>query len=180
MDTIGLDEGGPLVVVGEDGSSVAVAAEGLGGEEGGGGDVAEAAGYLVADTAAEALGAVFEHIEAVLMGDTAYLGIGGGKAEEVDGDDYPGGEAALGLDFLNLALKVGGGDVEGGLLDVDKDGGGSFEGYYLGGGEEGEVGHEHGVAGADAPGFQCEGEGVGAVGAGEAVLYAYVLGEFFF
>ena len=180
VDTVGLDEGGPLVVVGEDGTAVAVAAERLGGEEGGGGDIAEAASYLVADTATEALGAVFEHIEAVIMGDAAYLGVGGGKTEEVDSDDYTGGEAAFGLDFLNLSLKVGGGDVEGGLFDVDKDGGGSFEGYNLGGGEEGEVGHEHGIAGADAPGFQSEGEGVGAVGAGEAVFYAYVLCEFFF
>ncbi len=67
------------------------------------------------------------------MGDAAYLGVGGGKTEEVDSDDYTGGEAAFGLDFLNLSLKVGGGDVEGGLFDVDKDGGGSFEGYNLAG-----------------------------------------------
>ncbi len=78
MYTVGLDKGGPLIVVGEDGTAVAIAAEGLGGEEGGGGDVAETAGYFVADAASKALGSVFEHIEIMPFCDGHHLGVGGG------------------------------------------------------------------------------------------------------
>ena len=177
VDTVGVGELGPVVIVGEEGTAVAIAAEGLGGEEGGGGDVAKRTGTTAVDGTAEALGTVLEDEEAMLVGNAAQLGIVGGQAKQVDGDDDTGDEDAVGNDGLDSSLEGGGGDVERGFVYIDEYGGGTFEGDNLGGGKEGEVGHEDGIALADAPDLQGEGEGIGAVGTGDTVAYADVLGE---
>ena len=177
MDAVGVGQLGPVVIVGEEGSAIAIAAEGLGGEEGGGGDVAERTRTTAVDGSSEALSTVLEDEEVVLVGNATQLGIVGGQAKQVDGDDDTGGEGAVGNDGLDGSLKVGGGDVERGFVYIDEDGGGTFEGDNLGGGKEGEVGHEDGIALADTPYFEGEGEGIGAVGTGDTVAYADVLGE---
>ena len=60
MHAQGAQQVGVLVVVGEKCAAVAIAAQGLGREEGGGADVSERTGSFAVDAAAEALGAVFD------------------------------------------------------------------------------------------------------------------------
>lgn len=96
MHTIGVDERSPLVVVGEDGSSITIAAKGLGGEEGGGGYVAEGTGTTTVDAAAEALCPILEDEEIALVAETTEGGIVGWKSEEIDRHDDTGAEYAFG------------------------------------------------------------------------------------
>lgn len=177
MDVVGFHQRSPFVIVGKHRATVAVAAHGFGGEERGGGDVAEGAGFLVADAATKALGTVFQDIEVVFVGHlTDGLEVGW-HTEEVDGDDHTRRELACFQGLLDLALKVGHVDVEGVLINVDEDGRGALHGDDLGRGEEGEAGNEDGVAGFHVPGFQSQQKGIGAAVAGDAVLRADIVGE---
>ena len=63
---------------------------------------------------------------------------------------------------------------------VYENGCGTFERDHFGSGEEGEIGHEDGIALADAKGFEGKGEGIGAVGTGKAVLDAHIFGQLLF
>lgn len=69
------------------------------------------------------------------------------------------------------------GDIKGVGADIYKDGGGSFQRDYLGGGEEGEVGHKDSIALAYSPCLEGKGESIGAIGTGETMFYADILGE---
>lgn len=126
---------------------------------------------------AKTLRTILQHVEAEGIGHGADGGVVGGQAEEVDGYDHPRAQRALGQHGLHGLLQTGSGEVEGGGVDVDKDGGGAHGGYHLGRGEEGEVGHEHGIARPYAPHLQCQQQGVGAVGTSEAMGGAHVGGQ---
>lgn len=84
MHSIGVDEGCPLVVVGEDCSAISIATKGFGWEKGGGGDVTKGAGTTTIDAASESLGSVFEDEEMILITELTERGIVGGKSEEID------------------------------------------------------------------------------------------------
>ena len=176
MNAVGLDEGGPLVVISEYSTAVAIAPQGLGGEEGGGGDVAETAGTAhhkaVAvglgqlDASAKALGTVLDEVHAFAFGDGADGGEVGGQAEEVHGNHRFGTQGHVVVYRADGIVQTFGIHVEGAGVDIDKDGSGAFERHHFGRGEEGEVGHKDCIAFAHAKGLQGQGQGVGAVGTG--------------
>ena len=58
MDTQGADNIRRGIVIGEDGAAIAIAAQGLGREEGGGGNIAEGAALAALIGCAEGLGGV--------------------------------------------------------------------------------------------------------------------------
>ena len=75
------------LVIGEHRPAVAIAAQGLGREKGGAGDLPKAAGFGPAVFRPESLGGVFDHEQAVFFGEIADLGVIGRLPEEVDRDD---------------------------------------------------------------------------------------------
>ena len=177
MHSIGVDEGCPLVVVGEDCSAISIATKGFGGEEGGGGDVTKGTGTTTIDAAAEALCPILEDEKIALVAETTEGGIVGRKSEEIDCHNNTWTEFAFGDYTVVGRTKRLDGDIKGVGADIYKDGGGSFQRDYLGGGEEGEVGHEDGIALAHSPCLEGKGESIGAIGTGETMFYANILGE---
>ena len=84
----GAQQGGQIVVVGEDGPAVPVAAQRLGGEKARGGRMAAlGAMALTVMGAAETLGRVFQHQQIMGAGHLQQLRIGRGLTEQVHGDD---------------------------------------------------------------------------------------------
>ena len=177
MHSIGVDEGCPLVVVGENRSSISIATKGFGWEKGCGGDVTKGTGTTTIDAAAESLCSVFEDKEMILITELTEGGIVGGKSEEIDCHNNTWTEFAFGDYTVVCRTKRLDGDIKGVGADIYKDGGGSFQRDYLGGGEEGEVGHEDGIALAHSPCLEGKGESIGAIGTGETMFYADILGE---
>src|SRR5690606_17793389 len=88
-----LEQRGHLVAVGEDSTAIPVAAERLGGEEGGGRDVANRPGGAAMIGAAEALRTVADHLQAMLPRDGDQRIIVGRQAEKIDGNHDPRIEA---------------------------------------------------------------------------------------
>ena len=176
MDGVAAHERGPLVVVREDGTAVAVASERLGREEARRGDVAERAGDLLADPAAEALGAVLEHQHALGGAGLAQGDVVRRQAKEVDGNKCAGGEARLARHGAGVG-DAGGVDVEGVVAHVDEHRGSTDRRDDLAGGEEGEVRDEDGIARPDTPCHERQLQRIGPVAAGDAVGRAHVGGE---
>ena len=177
MHSIGVDEGCPLVVVSEDCSSISIAAKGFGGEEGCSGDVTKGAGTTTIDAAAESLCSVFKDKEMILITELTEGGIVGGKSKEIDCHNNTWTEFAFGDYTVVCRTKRLDGDIKGVGADIYKDGGGSFQRDYLGGGEEGEVGHKDSITLAYSPCLEGKGESIGAIGTGETMFYADILGE---
>ncbi len=165
MDAQGIDPLGQPVVVGQHRPAVAVAAEGLGREEAGGGHVRPVAGVFGVEGAAEALGAVADQLQVMAPRDPGDGRIVRRLAEEVDGDDHLGDQLALGLDGEDRGLQGVGVHVVGVGQYVDEHRRGADQGDHLPGGREGEAGAKHRVPRANAPGHQRQQQGVGAVGA---------------
>ena len=170
-------EVGAVGVVGEERAAVAVCAEGLAGEEAGGGGHGLGTELLAVEGCAEALGEVVDGEQAVLGGDGVEGGPVGGLAEEIDADEGSGLEAAGGLGFGDAGFEVVGVDLEGSGIDVDEDGGCAEDKGDFGGGGVGECREEDGVAGADAFGHHGDLQGVGAGADADAVFCAAVVGE---
>ena len=84
MHPIGVDEGCPLVVVGEDCSAISIATKGFGWEKGCGGDVTKGTGTTTVDAATEALCPILKDEEIALVAETTERGIVGGKSKEID------------------------------------------------------------------------------------------------
>lgn len=187
MDAEGSNGFCPLVVVGEDGAAVAIASEGFGGEERSGGDVTEGAGTTVVESfavglggaygTAETLRTIFDEEHAFTFGNLADGVVVGRKTEEIDSDDGARAELHVVVDGADSVVEAAGIHVEGVGVDVNEDRCSTFECNDFGSCEECEVGHEDSVAFADAKGFECEGEGIGAIGTGEAMFYAYIFGQ---
>ena len=174
VDLQGGEEAGDLVIVGVDGSAVAVAAERLRGEEARAGDVAErtAAGALIDRSGT--LRGVLDQQEVVVGADLGNLVEAGRVAEEVDGDDSAGPELTLALDALDLLGERARREVEGVGFDVAEDRGCAEHRGGLHGGDEGHRGTEDGIARSDPIGHVRELERLGAVAATEAVGAAHV------
>lgn len=167
------DELGELVVVGEDRTAVAVAAERLAGEEAGAGDGAEVARHAALVAGAEALCSVFNHRYAVLGGDGVDGVEVGALAVQAHRDDGAG----LGRDGGFEQRRV---EVVGARIDVDIHRLGTEYGDGFGGGDVGEARGDDLVAVGHAHRHLGDLQGVGAVGAGDAVLGADEGGELFF
>jgi len=167
------DDLGELVVVGEDGAAVAIAAERLAGEEAGAGDGAEVARHAALVAGAEALRGVFDHRDAVLGSDGVDGVEVGALAVQAHRDDGLG----LGRDGGFEQRRV---EVVGARIDVDIHRLGTEYGDGLGGGDVGEARGDDLVAVGHADCHLGDLQGVGAVGAGDAVLGADKGGELFF
>src|SRR5690606_29338968 len=108
-----VDQLGQVVVIGQDRAAVAEAAQWLGGEEAGGGDVSPVDRVLAVQGAAKALGGVGDQLQPVPVANLANAGIVRRLAEQVDRDDDLRRQAPFGLHRLDRRLKVGGIDVVG-------------------------------------------------------------------
>jgi len=163
-------QGGQPLVVGEQGAALTVAAQGLGREEAAAADAAEAAGTPLVMGGAEALGAVFDHRQAVSLGD----GVDGGhvSALAVEADRHDGLD--VGADSL---FQQGGVEVEGARIDVHIDRSCPHQGDYLAGGDEGEGGGNDLVSRPDVQGHQGDHDGVGAAADAHAVAGAHIVGQ---
>jgi len=95
VDPDGIELGSQGRVVGEAHPPVAVAAQGLGREEGGAGDIGQGAGFFAFVFRAEGLCRIFDDEEAVIAGDGVYGVVIGAQAEEIDGDDTFGRESRV-------------------------------------------------------------------------------------
>src|ERR1700730_9120700 len=76
-----------VVIVGEHGAAVAVAAEGFGGEEAGCRNVAQGPDFAALVDRAKTLRRIADHPQPVLRGDRQNLVVGGRQTEQVDRDD---------------------------------------------------------------------------------------------
>ncbi len=167
------DDLGQCVVVGEERATVAVAAQRLAGEEAGAGDGAEVARHAALVARAEALCSVFDDRDAVLGGDGVDGVEVGALAVQAHRDDRLG----LGRDGGFEQRRV---EVVGARIDVDIHRLGTEYGDGLGGGDVGEARGDDLVAVGHADCHLGDLQGVGAVGAGDAVLGADKGGELFF
>ena len=161
-----------LVVIGEDGAAVTVAAQRLGREEGGGSHLAESAALLALVGSAEALCAVLNEDETVLLADGDDSVIVAGVAQNVHGHHSLGGQLALSQHSLDLALQTFGAQGVGVGGDVAEHGGRAKHLGRLGGGDKGHIGAEHRVTLAHTGDHKSNLQRIGAVGAGDAVLAA--------
>jgi hypothetical protein len=127
---------------------------------------------LAIQGAAKALRGIGDQLQAMPAADLRQARIVGRLAEQIDGDHRRGPQLALGLHRLDGRFQVGRIEVVGVRQDVDEHRRRAGPGDHLRGRGEGERGAEHGVAGADVPGHQRQGQGVGAVAAGEGVIGA--------
>lgn len=167
------DDLGELVVVGEDGTAVAVAAQRLAREEAGAGDGAEVARHAALVAGAEALRGVFDDRDAVFGGDGVDGVEVGALAVQAHRDDGAG----LGRDGGFEQRRV---EVVGARVDIDIHRLGAEHGDGFGGGDVGEARSDDLVAVGHADRHLGDLQGVGAVGAGDAVLGADEGGELFF
>ena len=172
MDAEGADEVVERIVIREHRAAVAVAAQGFGREEGGGGDASEGAGLFPVIFRAEALGGVLDEGKAVLFADGGNCLIVAGVAENVHRHDCFRCVFPLCQHCLDLTLKACGVKVVGVRGDVAENAHRAEHGGRLRGGNEGHIGGEHSVPLPHAQRHERKLEGVGSVGAGDAVLAA--------
>jgi hypothetical protein len=162
-------DGRKLFVVGKYCTAVAVAAEGLCGEEARRGGEPDRSDLAALVGGPEALGGVAEHPQTLALAERFDGVVVGGLAEEVDRDhaDRIEAEAAGRLETRREARGI---KVERVLVDVDEDRGRAGPGHHLGRRREGEGRAQDRIPGLDALGHQHEGERIGPIGAGDDVL----------
>ena len=162
-------EAGDLVIVGVDGSAVAVAAERLRGEEARAGDVAErtASGALIRGSST--LSGVFNQQKTVVGADPRDLIETGGIAKEVNGDDRAGPKLTLALYDLYLFDERAWRKIEGVRINIAKDRSGTKHRGGLHGCYEGHCGTEDCVASADPISHVSELKRLSAIATSEAV-----------
>ena len=164
---------GEFVVIGEDGASVAVAAQRLAGKEAGAGDGGEVAAFAAFVAGAKALGCVFNNGDAVPGGN----GVDGVEvcalAIQAYRDDSLGARGDRGFQQGRVEVVVAGVDVY--IHRV-----GPQQGHGFGRGNVGEAGGDDFVARADAQRHLGDLQRVGAVGHADAVAGAGVGRELFF
>src|SRR3984893_924836 len=171
-----LQHRGDVVIVGEHGAAVAVAAEGFGGEEAGCRNVAQGPDFGGLVDRAKTLRRVADDPQLVLRGDRQNLVVGGRQTEQVDRDDphrlEP--EAPRCRDTGLEAHRV---HVERLFEYIDKDRDRIEPADDFGSSGKREGWHEHRLARLDALRHQREPQSVGAVGAAQYVLGAAEGGE---
>ena len=127
----------------------------------------------------DCLGCVFDNGKVEFRCDGVDLVHVGDLAVEVDGDD--GFEASpwsmvRGQDMA----EMGGVEVEGLWVDVAEDGGCAYVVNNAGGGEEGEAGQDHTIAGTDIEGLQGKQQGICAAGHADGMFHTAIGGCGFF
>ena len=162
-----------LVVVGEAGAAVTVAAQRLAGEEAGAADGGQAARALAVTGGAKALGAVLDDRQA-MAGSNGVDGFHvGALAVQADRDDGAG--ARRDGRFQQAGVQVAGVGV-----DVDEDRCGAQQADGLGRGDEGERGGDDFVTRADAQGHHGHLQCRGAVADADGMAHAHVFGQALF
>ena len=167
VDAVAVHQVPQAGVIGQHRSAVAVAAQRLGREEAGGGDIGPMQRVMAVQRAAETLGAVGDQLQALAVADRLDRRVVGGLAEQVDGDHHLGRQLALGLHGGDGGFELGRVEIVGVGQDVHEHRGRIHPRHDFRRRGEGEGGAEHRVALAHAPGHQRQGDGVGAVGAGQ-------------
>lgn len=166
--------GGEVWVAGEDGTAVAESAEVFGGVEAGGGGEAGGAAGLVVVGGSDALGAVFEDADAMLLLDGAEMVEVEAMTEEVDGEEP--------ADVWSLCEDVAGElEVEqsGGVgIGEDGDAAGADDGE--GRGESAQWGCEDVVALLQSGGAEGDFDGVHAIGGADGMRDLPCGGQFLF
>lgn len=164
---------GQFVVVGKEGTAVAIATQGLAGEEAGAGDRRQIAAFAAFVGGAKALGGVFNHRNAVAGGNGVDGVIVGTLAIQADGDDGLGSRGDGGF-------EQGGVEVVAAWAHIYIHGFGAQQGHGFGGGNVGKAGGDDFVARAYAQRHLGNLQGVCAVGHGDAVFGAGVFAQLFF
>lgn len=167
------DDLGQFFVVGEDGATIAVAAQRLAGEEAGGADGGQVAALAALVGGAEALRTVFDDGQPVAGGNCVDGVVVGALPVEGYGDDGLGARGDGGLELCRI-------QVAGARVDVYVHGAGAQHGGGFGRGDVGKAGGDDLIARAHAQRHEGDLQGVGAVGHADAVLRADVGGELFF
>ena len=167
------------VIIRKDSAAVAIAAQRLGGEEGGGGNIAEGAALFPLVGCAGALSGVLDQQQSVFLADGADLVIFGRVSEEVHRYDCPGAKRSLRQNALDMRFQRNGIKVIGVRLNVAEHGGGAQHTRRLHRRDEGHIRAEHRVPRPDTVRHIDKLEGVGAVAAGNTVLAAHIGGKLF-
>ena len=174
------------VVLGQHRPAVAVAAQRLGREEAGGGDVGPVQRMLAVERAAEALGAESEISFRPCLSQIGLHGrIVGRLAEQIDGDDHARASAGPRPSPPRWrASSCGRVDIVGVRQHVDEHRRGADPGHDLGGGGEGEGRAEHRVAArrcprpsAAGPGRRCRWRRTGRAGLAEGGQVGFELAD---
>ncbi len=165
--------GGQLIVVGEDGSAVAVAAQGFAGEETGASNGCEVAAFAAFVRGAKALRSVFNDRDAMLSGNGIDGVVVGTLAVQTDGDDGLGTRSDR--SFEQRGIKV-----VGTWIHIHIYGLGSQNGHCFGGGNVGKARSDDFITWANTQRHLGNLQGVGAVGDGDAVFGTGIGGQFFF
>jgi hypothetical protein len=165
---------GQVVVVGEDGTTVAIAAQGLAREETGATDGAEVAALAPLVGGAEALCSVFDHRQVAVFGGNGVDGVHVcGLAVQAHRHDGLGFDRDLGLNQTCVDVaRVG--------FDVHKHGLGAEQHDYLGRGHKSKGRGDDLVTGLYIQGHEAHEQGLGAAGYRDAVLRAREGRELFF
>ena len=164
---------GQFVVIGEEGAAIAIAAQGLAGEEAGAGNGAEAAAFTSFVAGAKTLRGVFNHRDSVLGGNGVDGIEVGALAVQADGDD--GFCAWRNHCFEQIRVQVVSAGVN---VHIHRPGTEQGDGFSRS--DISEARCDDFVARADAQRHLGNLQRVGAVGAGDAVLGAGVGGQSFF
>ena len=97
--------------------------------------------------------------------------------EKVNNYDRLGGHVSHAPCGGKFFVEIVGVDIESLAIDVNKHRCGTHHCHSLGGGEEGEVGHEDGIAGTDIQSHQRHRQGVGAVTTSDAMFHSHIVGQ---
>lgn len=162
---------GQGIIVGGDHAPVTEGIQVLGGEEAVAAEGPHGSGLPALPGGPEALGTVFDDLQAMLGRHGLEAIHVAGAAEEVHRNDRLGAGRDGRLDQIGI-------DVEGAFLDVHEDRRGAHVADRLGGGKEGEGRGDHFVTGTDPQGPKGDVEGIGPGIEADGVLHAQVGGAF--
>lgn len=167
----GAGQVGGVVVVGDQQAAITKCPQVLAGEKGVGPSVPYGARMLTLVPRAEGLGAVFDNLEAVLVGNRHDLVHLGRVAVQMNGHE--------GLGVRGKSRTNGGGvDVEGVWVNIREHWGCAHTADAFGGGKKAEGRGDYFVAGADIQGTQGNNQRVGATVQADGVFDAQVRGGF--
>jgi len=158
---------GQFRIVRKTGSAIAIATQGLGGKKAGGADRAQAAAEVALLGTAEALGAVFNHRQAMPIGNR----IDRRKISRLPVQAHRNNRLGARADRL---LELGWIEVVAGRIDIHVHRRGAKKGDRFRCGNEGKRCGDDLIAGPHAQRHQGYQQGIGAAGHGNAVVHAHI------
>ena len=174
------DEGCPCIVVGKDRATVSVTSERLCGKKTCRGNISERASPSAVQSTAEPLCAVFQQKQSVFFANRLDCVIVGRKSEKIHRHhDFRRIDSFL-SHSQNGFFKPFRVDIIGTFIDIHKNTGRTLARRTFAARKKREVGNEHGIPFSNSPRFQSKRQRVRSVGAGNAVLYAYIICKPFF